>query len=114
MSYVVAWIDSQEAKLFHFSPGKVDKEDIKRTAEEHEEGKFFHRVADHMKLDSHVLVVGPGLGKKHFVHHLETHKTHKALVGRIVGVENADHPTDGQIQELARKFFKKFDLFQNP
>jgi hypothetical protein len=29
----------------------------------------------------------------------------KALAARIVGVEAVDHPTDGQLLKLARKYF---------
>jgi stalled ribosome rescue protein Dom34 len=118
MAYAVLWIDTEEAKIFKFRPGNTERLDLKRTASEHHglEDKaasaYFHRVADHLKDATELLVVGPGLAKKHFIHHLE-HHNHQALAKKVIAVENMDHPTDNQIKAEARKFFRTHDLFES-
>jgi hypothetical protein len=54
-----------------------------------------------------ILLVGPGSAKLELVKHL--HKHHPALVGRVKGVESADHPTDPQIVAHARSYFAAKD-----
>jgi hypothetical protein len=39
--------------------------------------------------------------------HIETHDP--AFRSRVIGIETADHPTDGQVCALARKYFAKLD-----
>jgi stalled ribosome rescue protein Dom34 len=115
MAYAVLWLDNQEAKIFKFVPGNVSKADLKRSAAEHAgatDHHYFGRVADAVKDSNEVLVVGPGMAKKHFMSHLENH-SHNNLLKKVVGVENMDHPTDNQIVAEARKFFRAHDLFES-
>jgi stalled ribosome rescue protein Dom34 len=119
MSYVVVWIDSEQAKLFTFNTAGVQKEELKRNAHEHhtnaqkgehkDSPEFYHRVANHIAQPEELLIVGPGMAKKHFKNEIEGHN--KKLAEKIVGCENMDHPTDAQIVAEARKFFTKHDLF---
>ena len=48
--------------------------------------------------------MGPSTAKLELVKHV--HKHDHQLVGRIIGVETADHPTDKQIVAHARAYFK--------
>ena len=54
-----------------------------------------------------ILIVGPANAKDELEKHMKHHA--KALADCIVGVERVDHPTDGQILKLARKYFKAAD-----
>lgn len=110
-SYIV-WIDRQNAKVFkmgtdstqmtlHWSPPENQTHGI--DAKEHESEKFYHSVAAAMPGAKAILIVGPGVGRTHFKNHLDKHD--KALAAAVLGVESADHPTDGQLKALARKFF---------
>lgn len=123
MAYYVAWIDSEEAKIFKFQTSGIQKVDLKIKAEEqtasksgdhhtHQSPKFFHRIAESLKDATELLVVGPGMAKKHFKSHLEEHK-HGQLLSKMVGMENMDHPTDKQIVAEAKKFFRNHDLFES-
>lgn len=49
------------------------------------------------------LVVGPGTAKQDFMRHLREQRSE--MLARVVGVENADHPTDAQIAAHARRYF---------
>ena len=42
-----------------------------------------------------------------FRHYVEKHRTH--LAPKIVGWETVDHPSEGQLAALARRFFVKHD-----
>lgn len=54
-----------------------------------------------------MLVVGPGSAQPELMKHLKDHDPSIAKI--LLGVENADHPTDGQILALGRKFFRAKD-----
>jgi len=122
MSAVVVYLDHEHAKVFRLTPGKVDSQEF-RSHEHHghrePQGKhghshagsekFFHELATKVSDASELLIVGHGLAKEHFKHHLDSH--HAALSTKVVGVETVDHPTDNQVLAKARLFFKQHDLF---
>jgi len=120
MSALVVWMDHEHAKIFALSPEKMETHSLKkhevRHHTSHDEQKhknaegFFHELASELKGASELLLVGPGLAKAQFKHHLENHH-HQDLAKKVVGMETCDHPTDNQILDLGRKFFKKYDLF---
>ena len=124
MTDYVIWLDSEKAHIFALRTSGVEKTHIeKRTADHHTHSKrdnpqqgedhFFHQVAGMIKDADKVLLMGPGLAKNHFKTHLEKHH-HGALAKKIVGVENCDHPTDHQVLADSRKFFEKYNLFNDP
>lgn len=110
MSSVVLWIDTQHAKIFRFLPGEVKHEEIKKGHSNHEVTHYFHDIAKKIADAVEILIVGPGIARKSFFHHLEEHN--KNLVPKVVGVENMDHLTDGQIVAHAKNFFRKHDIFE--
>ncbi len=119
MSYMVLWIDSKHAKLFSFTKQGVEKSEMEMTKHEQhvaeadknhgECREFYDRVAKALQNPEELLVVGPGNAKKHFKTELDSH--HKNLAQKVVAVENMDHPTDGQIVDHAKRFFRKHDIF---
>ena len=122
MSSYVVWIDHEKAKLFkmlapgHIEGKKLEKKEIlhhnHNDKEKHKNSdKFFHDVATELKDASELLLIGPGLGKEHFKHHLEKHH-HERLAKFVVGMISVDHPSENEILAQARKFFKKYDAFQ--
>lgn len=123
MANYVVWLDSAEAKIFELHPTEVEEKTLHRTEIKHHHGvdkehnrhknndKFFHQLAGLLTGANEILLVGPGEAKGHFKTHLEQH--HHANVGsKIVGSETVDHPTDGQIIALAKKFFKAHLRFE--
>jgi stalled ribosome rescue protein Dom34 len=117
MANYVVWIDHDHAKLFELNPAKVDESTLHATEIRHHGGvekeqnnhknsaKFFDEVAAKLASANEILLIGPGLAKTHFKSHLETHHE-KQIKQKIVGMETVDHPTNGQIVALAKKFFK--------
>lgn len=121
MSAAVVWMNHAEAKIFRLLPGEspvVEKMEAEHRGhhmshephKKHDMEKFFHDVAARLEGMGELLLIGPGTGKQEFRHHLEKHYYAK-LAKAVVGVENADHPTDPQILALARKFFRSYDLY---
>jgi stalled ribosome rescue protein Dom34 len=123
MANYVVWIDSAEAKIFELHPTEVTEKTLKRHEIKHHAGsekeqnrhknaeKFFHEVASKLASAHEILVIGPGEAKGHFKTHLETHH-HEPIGKKVIGVETVDHPTDGQIVALAKKFFKAHLRFE--
>lgn len=114
MSIYAINIDSQHAKVFCFIGGEVSHRAYHRHEPEHHTGHsvdaeknsehFFQEVTTHLTGASHLLLMGPGLGKEHFKSHLEKHHA-QGLALRIVAVDTVDHPTDPQIVAHAREVF---------
>lgn len=123
MANFVVWIDSVHAKVFELHPTKVEEKTLKRHEIRHHSGadqeqnnhknaeKFFHELTGSLLNAHEILVIGPGDAKTHFRSHLDKHH-HEQLAKKVVGVETVDHPTDGQIVALARKFFKAHLAFE--
>lgn len=117
MANYVVFIDLEHAKVFELHPDRTTETALKRHEVRHHTGrdkehnnhknaeKFFHEVAGHLGAAREILLVGPGMAKDQFKEHLARH--HHADIGqKVVGTETVDHPTDGQIVALAKKFFK--------
>lgn len=119
-SYAV-WIDTEHAKIFKFIAGReesVEQKEMKRhghhaTDKHHQdEEKFYHEISTQLKDAKELLILGPGVGKTHFHHHLDKHN-HQGLAKSVVAVESMDKITDGQILAAARKFFKQWDVLHS-
>lgn len=115
------WISSEEAKFFKFNADGVETHHMQASHLKHPaetEGKiqakkdgdaekFFHEVAKYLVKDnsSRWLIVGAGVAKTQFKHHIEKH--HAQDAAKIIGVEAIDKSTDGEIKNFAHDFFKK-------
>ena len=116
MANYVVWIDLEHTKIFELHATKVEETKLNRREIHHHTGfekgqnahknseKFFHQVAEHLAGAHQILLVGPGNAKTHFKEHLEQHD--RQLEKKVVGVETVDHPTDGQIVALGKRFFR--------
>lgn len=121
MAIYGVWMDHDHAKVLNFKPNEVIKSKLDRNTKAHHTGhhenekenhiqKFYHDLVNHLKDADQVLIMGPGLAKTEFVKHVESHH-HKEFRKKIVGVESADHLTDGEFEKKAREFFTKRNLF---
>ncbi len=121
MATFVIWLDSKEAKVFkreggkealslmhthgHKHPGQPHG---KHGDQHHPEAIALFKDLLHVFRDaSEVLLMGPGEAKVQFQKYLKDHEANAAK--KVVGVETVDHPTDGQIREIANKFFAKLE-----
>jgi stalled ribosome rescue protein Dom34 len=80
----------------------------KRTGHRIEENKpFFEDVAKTIADAGAILIVGPAQEKDFFAKFLG--EKHPAIRAHIEGVEKADHPTDGELVDFARRYVKAAD-----
>jgi stalled ribosome rescue protein Dom34 len=120
-THAVIWIDHKEARIFHVDPDGTDAatvlapqhhfhrhpkghDDAKQTADAH---RFFDEVTRMCDDVDALLIVGPSTAKLEFFRYL--HEYHRRLESKVVGVESADHPTDGEIVARARSCFMASD-----
>lgn len=124
--HAIVWLDHREAKIYEVGADDVQKIVIHSTAEpshhiHHKAGaigsghaaedeKYFAAVAKALQPVGEILIVGPGSEKNAFANFLTKHD--KAIAAKVVGVENADHPSDGEVIKHARKVFKTADRMQ--
>jgi stalled ribosome rescue protein Dom34 len=125
MISVAVWITSNEAKIFKFLPSGVETHHMRQHGVKHpaetqgrnhpKEGgdadRFFHEFAEYLAKDTGTrwLLMGPGVAKTQFQHHVERH--HGTDSKKIVGVEAVDKGTDGELTNFAHDFFKKLGVF---
>jgi stalled ribosome rescue protein Dom34 len=104
-NYVV-WLDRKEARIFHVSPEKMERKVIHARLQdqlEHESPGLYQEVVDRLADADQLLILGPGMTKKHFESFIREHAAR--LVPTIVGCETVDHPTDPEIAAYALRFF---------
>jgi len=113
--HAVAWIDHHNALVQQFDADEVHAErlkDHKHYTRQHGSGvrtehEFFAEVCDALASIPEVLVTGSHTAQADFRHFVEKHRP--ALGPKLVGWETVDHPTDGQLVALAKRFFAKHD-----
>src|SRR5471030_754896 len=121
-THAVVWIDHKEARIFHVHPETTDEATIlapqhhihrhpkgRGEAREHPDDvrRFFDDVALALEGVDAVLLVGPSSAKLEFFKYV--HQRHRSLEPRIIGIESADHPTDGEIVSHAKSYFRASD-----
>lgn len=116
--HAVVWIDHQKATVLRFGPAGVDSQVVHSThRHEHlhhkansidsgrspQDHAYLQRVGESLAGTATILVTGPANAKSELVSFLEAHQP--ATAGHIVAVQPLDHPSDGQLEAYARKFF---------
>ena len=120
--HTIVWIDHQQAKLFHIGREEADEAAV-RSAHPHEhlhhkansvgsghaavDHSFLERVSQSLNGSGAILITGPASAKDELAAHIR--ERHPNLAKLISAVEAVDHPTDGQLIALARKFFRADD-----
>jgi len=120
--HAIVWIDHQQAKVFKFDATQVDST-VVRSSHPHQhihhkansgdsghapiDTTFLERVAENLASAGTILITGPANAKRDLATYLEEREP--AIAAKIAGVEPLDHPSDGQLLALARKFFKVED-----
>lgn len=110
----VVWIDRDHAKIFEISDERMerivlhartpDHHTHRLDADEKESPKFYEEVSQRLGDATKVLILGPGIARKHFHTFLE--ERHPDIAKKVIGSETVDHPTDHQIAAFATRFFR--------
>jgi stalled ribosome rescue protein Dom34 len=115
MFHAVLRIDHQSAQILQFDAEHQEAQKLKphshHTAQHgsavRSEHEFFGHVCDALAGIQEVLVAGPRTGLTDFGNYTKKHRPEAAA--HIVGFEVVDHPSDGQLLAMARKYFLKHD-----
>ena len=115
IKHAVVLIDHQHAQVLQFDSGPAQSHKIEahhHNTRQHgsnvrTEHEFFGEVCDALQSFNEILVAGAHKAQADFRHYVEKHRAH--LAPKIVGWETVDHPSEGQLAALARKFFVKHD-----
>jgi len=115
IKHAVVLIDHQHAQVMRFDSGPVQSHKIEahhHNTRQHgsnvrTEHEFFGEVCDALQGFNEILVAGAHKAQADFRHYVEKHRAH--LAPKIVGWETVDHPSEGQLAALARKFFVAHD-----
>jgi stalled ribosome rescue protein Dom34 len=117
--HAVVWIDHSQAKVFHLGLGGADEVTLHPhlpTRHLHHKANsigsghaapdkaFYAEVTSALGDAGEILIIGPAGAKTEFANHIRQHAPDVAR--RIVAVEAADHPTDGEIVAHAKRHFK--------
>jgi len=118
----IVWMDSSEAHVFRFNAQDVEKARLKAHRPfrkvHHKAGAigagheplntaYFTEVSGALEGVHEWLLTGPHGAKEQFLAHVRHHLP--MLEKSLYGVETLDHPTDGQLVDHARRFFKAAD-----
>ena len=117
MANVVVFLDSAHASIFEISASKDEGQPVVRreirkhlgannSPQQSDEPKFFKDLCADLKSADQILLVGPGQAKTEFKHFLEK-LSDKHTNEKVAGVETVDHPSEGQMVALGRKFFDR-------
>lgn len=105
-AHAVVWLDHHEAKVIQFNPEQHEAKHFKHH-DSHKVEAFYHQIGASLSGVREILVLGPSNAKTEFMKHLQHHDP--AIAKAVLGVEAADHPSEGQILAHARAFFKAKD-----
>lgn len=125
--HAIVWIDHHQAKVFRFDAKDVDRDVIRPhdpTVHLHHKANtigsghapvdrdFLKRVADSIAGAGALMIVGPASAKTELAAYLATFAPD--LSSRVSIVEAVDHPSDGELVALARRFFRANDRIRPP
>lgn len=113
--HAVAYVDHQSSQIFQFSSEQVHAQKMHTSqhyTQQHGSGirsqhEFYARICDAFDGIAEILVVGGHTGMADFRHYVDKHRPLTAK--QIVDYQVVDHPTDGQLFALAKKYFVKYD-----
>ncbi len=122
MDYII-WLDSEKAEVFGLNTDGIEKSNVKKSGGSHQSRDndnvsdehlkhFYSDLSSKLNDAEKLLIMGPGESKTHFKTYLDSHAA--VLSKNVLSVENSDHPSDNQILDQGRKFFKTYPHFHTP
>lgn len=116
--HAIVWIDHSQARIFHIGLSGEDeillhpqlptrhlhhKANTIGSGHAAPDLKFLAQVMDAVRDAGQILIIGPSIAKTELAKYFRDQNP--KLAERIVAVEAADHPTDGEIVAYARQYF---------
>lgn len=120
--HAVVWIDHHAARILDFNAEEVQSDKVtpkERAMRRHaqfsgrtswrqsEDAAFFDEVAGKLAGAGEILIVGPANAKLGFLKRLQ--QKHAPIADHVVGIETVDHPSNTELLDYARAYFRKAD-----
>jgi hypothetical protein len=117
--HAVVWLDHLQARIFHLGLSGTEevilhpkmptrhihhKANSMASGHVHESAEFLRQILDAVSDAGEILILGPSGTKIELAKYIR--EQNPTVGGRIVAVEPADHPTDGEIVAYAKRHFK--------
>jgi hypothetical protein len=117
--HAIVWIDHAQARVIQFdgetsaarvihpqggTPHLHHKANSIDAGHAAENQPFLHAVGQAVAGVEAVLVTGPANAKLELMKHIARHDP--LLLDKVVAVQTVDHPSDGQLLDLARRHFR--------
>jgi stalled ribosome rescue protein Dom34 len=117
--HAIVWIDHSQAKVFHIGLSGEDevvvhphmptkhlhhKANTIGSGHAAPDKEFMTQVMNAISDAGEILIIGPASAKTEFAKYLR--EQHPKIGDRIVAVEAADHPSDGEIVAYAKRHFE--------
>jgi stalled ribosome rescue protein Dom34 len=117
--HAIVWIDHLQARIFHLGLSGTDeiilhphmptrhihhKANSRESGHVHESKEFLNHVLDAVSDAGEILILGPSGAKTELAKYIR--EQNPDVGGRVIAVEAADHPTDGEIVAYAMRYFK--------
>lgn len=113
----VIWVDHHEARIFDRKggvwaehiiannklPHGLDHEGPRLITSTHIVERYYGTIAQAVAGASAILILGPGVAKRQLMNYMREHNG--TIADKVIAVETADHPTDGQAFAYARRYF---------
>jgi stalled ribosome rescue protein Dom34 len=121
-SHAIVWIDHAQARVILFdretssthvihpeggTPHLHHRANSVDDGHAAEDQHYLHAVGQALKDVDAALVAGPANAKLELLKHIARHDP--LLMEKVSGMETADHPTDGQLLDHARRHFRLND-----
>jgi stalled ribosome rescue protein Dom34 len=121
-THAVVWLDFKEAHIFLLTADDMERKKIKAHAPSHkihrkagvvgsghthDSTAYFKSIVDALSGTIGWLITGPAATKNELAGYVEKHSPE--LTRQLIGIEPMDHPTDGELVDYARRFFKAAD-----
>lgn len=123
--HAVVWLDHDEARILPLghdqaAPVRIHASD--RIGHLHHKAgtpgpghpaidrAYLAKVAQALSGTARILIVGPGTARTELVSYVREHVP--ALAPHIAGVEPMDRLTDGEIEDYARRYFRRDERFR--
>jgi stalled ribosome rescue protein Dom34 len=117
--HAVVWLDHLQARIFHLGLSGTEeiilhpqmptrhihhKANSIGSGHVHESAEFLGQILDAVSDAGEILILGPSVTKIELAKYMS--EQNPTVGGRIVAVEPADHPTDGEIVAYAKRYFR--------
>ena len=100
--HAAVWLNADEAHIYRFGAGEVEKRDVKANGHVRDDRAYFEAILAELTEVQGWMIAGPVGPLTTFEKYVRAGHA-KQLGKKLVGVEAMDHPRDGELLRHARR-----------